>query len=488
MELDVRVDTRVSVRRRGTADVFRIGLPVALAVILLWLSDVITDLPPALAAWATLIGILWLTALGFTRSRAAGENPWLSPSFIHMLYVVALQYGLGILFLLYGEFLADYMNWDTRGIFELQESIPRASWLIMIGALGTYAGMYVPVGAIARRLPALAWPENQRTFPLRALLIAPLTIAAYLYSFTGGALGEIQQTAYIIGTFGLVLMMCGFMRLLRGGAHLAAWRLVTGAVIVMFVGTLLFGGSRGVLMYVVMYYVWALIAVKGKASRGLIVVALLGIMVFSVVVFPLLSVYKFHRKGGLVPIGEAVQRTIEDYDSAAGEPRFAGSIEMLRATTYPATYVASYERIMPDVYPYLFGESPRVVLSGLVPRLVNPDKANVLDYVRGLAYRAGLFTEQTYFEAEQLGAIMIDYISEFYINFGPWGVLLFSLVQGIYLRIRYEWLIIRSRLDLGFPVYAVSFLTASAFWQMFVLDIKNWAIWIALLWLCSRRN
>ncbi|MBI4634970.1 MAG: O-antigen polysaccharide polymerase Wzy [Candidatus Rokubacteria bacterium] len=462
-------------------------LPVLVAGLLLLIPEIVIGMPKAVAAWAAVINVVWLTALGFRRSRLAGENPWLSPSFIHMLYLFVLQYGIGMLFVLYGEFFVDYMTWDPREVFELQESIPRASWLIMIGALGTYVGLCVPVLPIARSLPRLAWVEDEGKFPFRALLIVPLTVAAYLYSYSDQAPGEIQQTVYIVGTFGLVLMVCGFVRLLRGTTHVIAWRLVAGTVVVVYCGVGLFLGARSVLMFVVIYYLWSLIGVRGKPSRKLLVGFLASFLVFSFGVFPLLSVYKYHRMGGLVPVEEAIQRTMEDLN-AGDEPKLAGLIELVRSTTYPATYVASYQRIAPDPYPYLLGESARVVVSGLVPRILDPDKPNVLQYVQGLAYRAGLFTYQTYFEADQRGGIAIDYVSEFYLNFGPWGVLILSLLHGMYLQTRYDWLIRRSSLELGFPVYAVAFLTASAFWQMFVLDVKNWAIWISLLWLCSRRG
>ena len=191
-------------------------------------------------------------------------------------------------------------------------------------------------------------------------------------------------------------------------------------------------------------------------------------------------------------LGEAIESATEDYYRNFGKLKLTGLIESVRALTYQATYVARYQQTTPDVNPYLRGESALIILSTVVPRVLNPGKADAGAYIQELAYKARLYTDATYYqvvqEGGQRGAISIDYVSEFYINFGPWGVLLLSILQGMYLRVRYEWLIRRSRFELGFPMYAVGFVSATAFWQMFVMDIKNWLIWSSLLWLCSRRS
>ncbi len=127
-----------------------------------------------------------------------------------------------------------------------------------------------------------------------------------------------------------------------------------------------------------------------------------------------------------------------------------------------------------------------MTLSALIPRALYPEKPDVTKYVQHLAYQAGLYTDSTYY-AERRGAIAIDAVSEFYINFGPLGVFLLAILHGMYLRMRYDWLIGRSNFDFGFPIYAVGFLSFTTFWNMFVLDIKNWVVWGLLLRLCSRR-
>src|SRR5712691_564238 len=172
----------------------RIVVPLVIAALLLLLPMLVTDLSEWTAAWLTVICMVTLTVLGFRQSQEAGENPWMSPAFINFLYVFSLQYGVGLLFIQYADLFVDYMDWDPLGLIDLRAGVPRSSWLIIVGALGTYAGLMISVSKITCRLPGLRWLEDARRFPFRALLLFPLIFAAYAYSVSDLALGEIQQT------------------------------------------------------------------------------------------------------------------------------------------------------------------------------------------------------------------------------------------------------------------------------------------------------
>lgn len=464
-----------------------IGLLLLLALVLLLFPGLIVDAPPALAVWCAVACTVALAVLGYRRSLGAGENPWVSPLLANVVFVFVLQYGVGLAFVQYGELAVDYTDWDPLGFLELREIVTSASQLIIVAALGTYAGLLVPTSRITRLLPPLVWKEDARRFPFRAFLLYPLIFAAFAYSISDQALGEIQQTAYIIGMFGLVLVVSGFVHLQQGTRHPYVWRTVVAGAALAYVAIGLLFGSRGAMLLIAIFYLWSVLGVKRKMSRQLLAATAIGLMFFSVFVFPWLSLYKYHRKGGLVPVRDAVVWSTEDYYDSFGELKVVGLLEFIRSLTFQATYVANYRMTTPDPNPFLWGESATVILSTIVPRVLNPGKVNAVEYLQELAYGAGLFTDATFSGTEQRGAISIDFVSEFYINFGPWGVLVLSILQGIYLRVRYEWLVLRSTFALGFPVYAVGFISASSFWQTFVLDIKNWAIWIPLLWFCSRR-
>lgn len=457
-----------------------------LALLLLVFPDILVGARSAVAAWGGFICLVTLVVLGYRQSRRAGDNPWVSPMFVYMLYIFAGQYGAGLLFLTHYDLALEYTGWDPLGFADLQVGVPRAAWLILIGAFGTYAGLSLPLQGITRNLPALRWTEDKQRFPLRALFAFPLVFGAYLYSVSEKALSDIQQTAYIMGTFGMILMVCGFVRLLRGASQPNVWKVVVGALLLGYVGVGFAFGIRSVWVYMVVFFMWSVIAVKGKAPWKMLAASSVALILFAWIVFPWLSTYKYYRLCCAMPVSEASKLAFQEYGELNEALTAPGAIEFLRANTFPATYVSSYQRITPEPYPYLWGESALVVLSGVVPRVVNPAKQNVSEYVQQLAYQAGLYTEATYYQ-EGRGAIAIDYVSEFYLNFGPWGVLLLSILQGVYLRIRYDWLIRRSNFDFGFPMYAVGFLSSSALWQTFVLDVKNWFIWGILLWVVSRR-
>ena len=455
-------------------------------LILMVKPEVILALPSDVAVWLTFVTLVVLSVIAWHQALGMGDNPWISPLFLHIAVILTFQTASGLLLAIHWELVTPITNWDPRGLTNLLEYLPKVSWLILIGAMGAYIGLLFPVRFLTVWLPRLNWGVGESRFCLRAGLFMPLIIISFYLCWKPGILPpSLQQVGWSLGEFGKVVFIAGIMQILSRGKSAKWWKVIVIVWVILYIPFVLFG-VRSTILWPLVFFVWTYLAVKKHLSRKLLVGTVAFLFLFVVVLFPLLTVYKYARsEPKKLSIGEAFRKTTESISvKDRNSSVTALFLEIVRIQTLPGFFIANYIQYYPEVIPYLKGESFVMVMSAMIPRLIIPDKPDVWFYINKLSYDVNMGHSRSL----ETSSTYIDAISEFYINFGSLGVFILSILQGAYLQARFDWLIRRSKFSLGFPVYAAGFFGSSAFWHVLVLDSKNFIVWITILWLLSYRN
>lgn len=453
-------------------------------LILMVKPEIILEMPPDVAAWLTIVTLVVLSVIAWYQALSMGDNPWISPLFLHIAIILAFQTASGLLLVVHWESVTAITGWDPVGLIKLLEYLPKVSWLILLGTIGAYIGLLLPVRFLTVWLPKLGWAVDERGFSLRAGIFLPLIIISFYFAARPGILpASLQQAGWSFGELGKVVFIAGIIQILSQKRWTRRWKTIVIVWVMSYIPFVLFG-SRSAILWPLVFFVWTYLAVKKHLSRKFLVATVAFFFLFVVVLFPLLSVYKYARSGSALSIGEASSKAIGSMfakDRTSIIPLF---LEIFRIQTQSGFFIANYIQYYPDSIPYLKGESFLMVMSAMIPRFLMPDKPDVGFYINKLSYDVHMGHSKSL----ETSRTFIDAISEFYINFGPLGVFLLSILQGIYLQARFDWLIRRSNFSLGFPIYAAGFISSGAFWHILVLDSKNFIVWIAFLWLLSHRN
>lgn len=472
----------ISITRLSPNIFLSLWIALTCGLILILIPEIILGLTPAIAVWFTFITLLFFSWIAWRQAVSIGDNPWISPLFLYIAVSLAFQTASGLLLIIHWEPITAITGWDSLGLINMLKYLPKVSWLILLGALGAYIGLLLPVRFLTVWLPRLDWEVDESRFSLRASILIPLIILSFYLAAKPGILPlGFQFIGWILGEFGKVLFIASILQILNYGKSAKRWKIVAILWPLSYIPSVLYG-VRSAIVWPVIFFVWTYLAVRKRISRKIFVITLVFLFLFIAVLFPAFSVYKYARSDPQgVSISEALGKagvTISGQDGVNIVNRF---FEIIRIQTLSGFFTANYVQYYPQTTPYLKGESFSIVLSAMVPRIINSDKPNVSDYINKLSYDAGMGNEKS----PVVSRTFLNAISEFYINFGPLGVFLLSILQGIYLQARFDWLIRRSRFSLGFPVYAAGFFGSAAFSHTLVLDSKNFIVWIILLWFLS---
>src|SRR5262249_40266236 len=105
--------------------------------------------------------------------------------------------------------------------------------------------------------------------------------------------------------------------------------------------------------------------------------------------------------------------------------------------------------------------------------------------------KAGIAPEPDPATGEWTSAVF-DGISEYYVNFGPLGVFLLSILNGYYFVVLYDWLVVRSK-----PFFCTALFTYllwftwpdnSGFFRRMLSDTRMLAVWLILFFAITRIN
>ncbi len=459
-----------------------IWIALGFGMILMIKPEIILEMTPDVSVWLTFFMLLVLSFTAWHQARNMGDNPWISPLFLHIAVILTFQTASGLLLVVHWELVTAIADWDPAGLYNLLEFLPKVSLLILLGVLGAYIGLLFPIRFLTVWLPKLRWTVDESQFSLRTSIFIPLIIIFFYLTAKPGILpASLQQVGYSLGQFGIVVFIAGVMQILSHRKSAKRWKTIVLVWVISFIPLVLFG-SRSAILWPLVFFVWTYLAVKKHLSRKLLVAVVAFFFLFVVVLYPLLSVYKYARLDSQgIAVGEAARMAIKGTPLKERTSVIPLFLEIIRVQTLPGFFIANYIQYYPDSIPYLKGESFFMVMSAVLPRFIMPDKPDLGFYINKLSYDVGMGNPN----APVRSATFIDAISEFYINFGPLGVFFLSILQGVYFQARFDWLIRRSKFSLGFPIYAAGFIGSGAFWNFFVLDTKNFIVWITLLWFLS---
>src|SRR3989442_5514976 len=170
---------RTTLEEEASSSLFyRLGICAAAAVLLIFPVGSFAAFPAA-AVVLTTAGVLALLAIHTVNvSRKAGENPWLFPLSLMMVFYF-VRYGMGAVII----YFYDDFPWETFAeqaniflLFGMKQHMPSGCQLLLLGALGLYLGCDGSMPAISKWLPALNWRIDAARFKLNLTLYAPLGI------------------------------------------------------------------------------------------------------------------------------------------------------------------------------------------------------------------------------------------------------------------------------------------------------------------------
>jgi len=447
------------------------------------------NFPPTVVIWVTASILFLLAFYGFRVSQRCGENPWLAPLSLLMSFYF-FKYGWGALVVYYW----DLFPWEafpeigsTYLRYGEKTHLPIASHLILLGGLGLYLGAGGPMPAVTRWLPALKWPIDDKKFELNLVLYTP--IALFVFIILRPVMPVvIRDTVLLFGwIIWVIIVIASYRYFSSQGSGQAKWRIL---LIVISLFHFLLGlqtGMRGNFLYPGLLIVLGYVVARGRLPWRLLVAAI-PILVFVVV--PWLSLYKFLGKEETIPARVAVtsQQFAETEYRAAFElgldslvGRFAGS---------SASTLSVFSQYYPDPYPFEMGRSFLLTLEQLVPRVLWPEKPNLSLELDRYTVAVGMLPQEDDVDYGVTSA-KFDAISEYYLNFGPIGVLLFSLLHGYFFRILYYWLVKRSDYEIGASLYIVFFVLNLDFLgvvQIFISATRQLVVWPVILYALSRKS
>jgi len=469
-----------------------IWMALGAAAILLLTEKIVLELPSELTIWLVLFLMIILSWRGYRDSKITGDSPWLSPLFLYFAWIVTFQYVMGLFIIRYFlEWNANFFAFYSLAIARQTDYLQVGSRLIALGALGSYIGMRIPVRWMTGSFPAINWNIDEHRFLGRALVYVPIAgLSRYVYQLHIVPM-SVDLLFYIIGNSGWLLLVYGLMRWIREGRLSKGWFIVMVGIFLGYLPEVVLYGTRNYLFSPFLFAVWTYFAFKDRINlRAIVLVLTVGFFLF-IFIFAWLTPYKQFRSahGSGYSILESAEEATEALaqtflSSGAAIDSLYPFFTFMTTYSFSAQNVVTFPQYYPDSFPFLYGESFLNTMLLIIPRMFFPEKPNSMVYYNMIAVTAELQREDMIGRSSNF----VDSISEYYINFGAIGVFIISILHGFYLMARYDWLIRRSEISIGFPIYAVSMYSTSAFWHVFVLDIKFWPVWIVLLWFLSRRS
>lgn len=409
--------------------------------VLLLRDDLLELLPTATIIWAVPVVLCSLAIVLFRTARLSGENPYLVPSSALSLFF-ALAYGLGTLNVYY----YDVYPWETipgnaSTFLRALPAFPEVGLLILAGGLGVIIGTLLPPSFSTALLPAITAKEKKTPFRTSLYCLLPLFVVSSRLSIWYEAPMLVRHIFTLIGDF-------GFFIVLVAGAEIAAsplygirrWWLYILALVVLAVIVGTPTGMRGHTLRPFILLAIGVVVAYERVPRWL-----LGILpILVLIIMPFLNYIKVNAfqtenlgslltSAGTAVAGMEFRERLEDGLQVFGNRVFATPF-----------HLAMYMQAWPDIYPFENGQTFLQELSDGLPRFIDPWKGETSGVLNWYAVRAGIALEPDPVTGAWTSALF-DGMSEYYVNFGPWGIFLLSILHGYYFLILYDWLVVRSK-------------------------------------------
>lgn len=464
-----------------------LGLALALtvgAVVSLLPAEEFAD-PTEPVVWGTAALLFGFSVCHRWLARQRGQNAWVS-AVPMTAYYYFYRYGLGVLVIYYWDLFAWEAFPAMKQRFMLlgaRQNLGNACQLVLLGGLGLLAGALLPSQKLALKLPRIRWAADESRFRRNVALYAPV---AFLISAIGGKLP--LSLMYAISSFGivqytLIVLASYWLFSARTAAVRLFWTALLGALCVF---ALVVGSLSGQLGPVLLPFTTPLVG-YALAKRTLPWKTLLTVVPAAFfLVFPFLTAYKLAKHELVDPTPhtrvEVAKERLKTLDYRAGVEL---SMDRFLARMALSEFPAIYARYYPELYSFLFGRTLALELSGVIPRLVWADKPEMS--VELNRYSAGVGIIRAGGET----SAVFDAVSEYYVNFGPPGVFLLCVLHAFYLNLLYSWLHVNLGEVIAAAIWAGLFtqnLDLFGVGQLFTTHIKLVPVWVAILYLLSRKR
>src|SRR3989442_6716425 len=467
----------------------RVGVLGAGAVLLIFPVGSFAAFPPAAVIWATVGVLAWLAIQTFNVSRKLGENPWLSPLSLMMVFYF-VRYGMGALII----YFYDDLPWETFAeqsdffvLYGMKQNMPSGCQLLLLGALGLYLGCAGSMPAISKWLPALNWPIDAARFKLNLTLYAAVGFVIFL---VGGLYLPliIRDTVMLWGWIIWVMLVIGSYHLFSSQPQdRLKWLTLLLFMALTLVGTGLQTGMRGNFLHPALLILLGFILARGYIPWRWVIPQFL-IVVFLVV--PWLTLYKFAATTGPISITHRMQIPTDQYKYLG----IRGLVESGMENAFgrlagPGGFIAVFVQYYPEVFPFEMGQSFLFEFEALIPWIIWPEKTNLSMQLDDYSRKVGLLPSESSREYGITSA-KVEGVSEYYVNVGAPGGFFWCMWHCYFIRVAYYWLVKRSQFEIGVPMFLVLFVMNLEFYgvvQLFLSATRQLLVWPLIFWVLSRK-
>jgi hypothetical protein len=455
--------------------------------VLLFRDDIVHALPADVAIWGASLILVSLSIVLFRTARLSGENPYLVP-FSALSLFFALAYGLGILNVYY----YDVYPWEAipgnaSTFLRALPAFPEVGLLILAGGLGVIVGTLLPPWFSAALLPAITAKEKGTPFRTSLYCLLPLFVVSTRLSIWYEAPVLVRHIFTLVGDF-------GFFIVLVAGAEIAAsplsgirrWGLY---ILALFVLTVIVGTPTGMRGHTLRPFILLAIGVVVAYER--VPRWLLGILpILVLIIMPFLNYIKVNafQTENLESLLTSAGTTVASMEF---RERLEDGLQVFGNRVFATPFhLAMYMQAWPDIYPFENGQTFLQELSDGLPRIIDPGKGDTSGVLNWYAVRAGIALEPDLVTDDWTSAVF-DGMSEYYVNFGPWGIFLLSILHGYYFLILYDWLVVRSKsfYFTALFAYLIWFLWPdSGVVRRALSDIRILVVWIAIFFILNVIN
>jgi hypothetical protein len=468
------------------SDLTRVTLCLIAALFVLIAKPAFIRVEPFVVVWTTAGTLLALASCEMSAVRKRGGNPWTSASSLACSYYF-FRYGFGVLVIYYW----DIFPWEAVPAYKIRfytlgarQNLESSCQLILLGGLGLFMAMGLNTDRLAQALPNIKWPIDDHRLRAGLFFYTPVALVVLLYLQSRLPL-TVQFAVSTLGTiiYPAIAVISYFVFSPGADGQRSKWALSIAFLCgTSLVAGLMSGQISEVLLPLSMVVVGYMLARRSLPWKVMLIVG--PALVF--VVFPYLTLYKAAGQ-------KILSRSIEDRMAVVKEQQTLTGYQLASEITIYrfvgrmalAEFPAIYSRYYPDVYPYANGETFKQEVSFVVPRFLWPNKPEISVELNRYAAAVGIVREDDGTSA------VFDAVSEYYLNFGPLGVLFLCVLHGVYLTTLYSWLTNNLSYVVGGSIFFSLFLINLDFFgvgQIVMSHIKILPVWIVLFYFLSRRS
>lgn len=438
--------------------------------------------PPAeVVVWVTAGVLVLFCVYGLSVAGRQGDNRWIAPVYL-LMALYALLFGWGALVAYYWGLVPWEVYPALRNVFYAHGAwshLPAACRLVLLGAVGLFLGVTLPAEYLVEYLPALRWRVDQAKLKARMVICAPILLLGYWFiqphlphalEFLVFLIASTTDGVFIIGSY--------YLNIAQSGVERLKW---SAFLVMLYAAALPSAMLTGQMVPLLMPAV--LIACGYVLARGSLPWLWMAVSVPLAlwVVLPFTALYKLSTAEA-PQMGDRMFLASERFSKtsyrAKLELALARTVARFSVIQAPAVFLQFY----PSVYPFEVGRTFGIELTGLVPRVLWPDKPEVSPLLNQYSEDVGLTRKES-------GTSMVfDAISEYYVNFGAAGVLVLSVLHGWYIGFLYEWLVRQSNYLIGGSLYLSLMFGNWGFFglaNIFEAHTRTVLVWIVIYYLLS---